>query len=433
MTTSPKLPRDHIFGPVLRATLVIGAVAVGFAAWMLLAPVSSAVIAEGRFKVDGDVKTVQHLDGGIVTELMVKDGDRVRTGDALLRLDATDSEASLAALVAERDTLLARQIRLKAELDGTGALDFDRIADPDRPSLVSAIASQRAVFDARRQERAAETGMLNGTLIRLSSRLVAQRAELQSVIAQRALVQQDTESARQLAGSGLATRTNLNARERELASLTGADAAITAGIAETEAVQGEARLEYARVLSRHIAAVSKELSEVVTALAEIDPQIDAEEKRIRRARVSAPVDGIVVDLRLATIGGVVAPGEPILDIVPADATLIAEARLAPDARERLHVGMPVELRLSGVRARNESGLDGEIVLISAELTDDPDLAGDEDTPTYAVRIALAEVPQGIRLEPGMPVTSVIATEARTALEYLISPLTDAMARSMREN
>ncbi len=432
MTESAKRPRDGVGRPLMTALALIGLTVAGFGVWFWTAPVSGAVIAEGRFKVDGSVKTVQHLEGGIVTELLVRDGDHVAAGDVLLRLDVTDALAIHASLLADRDALLARRARLEAELHGANAPDFRALTDGDRPVSGAAVASQKTLFEARREERLARSEMLEGTLRRLDIRHDAQLAELDSLKAQLRLATEDTDAARQLADSGLVTRLNLNGRERELASLTGAVASVTAGIAETEAARNEARLDHARQQTQYISAISKELAEVSAGLAELEPRIGAEAERIRRAEVTAPMAGTVVDLKLATIGGVLAPGEPVLDIVPSDGTLVAEARLAPAARERMRVGMPVELRLPGVRSRKERGLDGEITLISAEITEDPDGTGKGDEPSYEVRIALHDIPEDIHIEPGMPVTSVIATDARTALDYLISPLTDAIARSMRE-
>ena len=426
-------PRDGIARPLFRALVVLGLVAGGVAGWIALAPISGAVIAEGRFKVDGDVKTVQHLDGGVVAEIAVRDGDRVQQGDLLLKLDATDAEAALGALEAERDSLVARQLRLEAERDDLAEPDFASLGDRTSDSLRSAIANQAVLFTARQAELAAQTEVLDGTINRLSARLAAQRAELRSVEAQLVLAEDDAETARNLEKSQMVTRRELNNRERELASLSGSRDALHAAIAETEAAQTEARLSHARSRTQYLSAVSSELSEVVAELAGIDPQIAAERQRIARTRVTAPVSGVVFGLTFGTIGGVVGAGEPILEILPADGTLVAEARLQPDARERLRVGMPVELRLPGVRSRQENGFPGRIELISAELTADPEARGEGQEPTYAVRIALAEVPENLHLEPGMPVTSVIPTDARTAFDYLISPLSDAMARSMRED
>ena len=433
MTPERATRRDGVGGPLVGALVVTGLVAVGFGAWLWTAPVSGAVIAEGRFKIEGDVKTVQHLDGGIVSELLVSDGARVGRGEILMRLDASEAEAAHAALAAERDALTARKIRLEAELAEDEAPDFAPLAAEDRPSLIAAVASQEALFDARRRERAAEAELLDGTLARQATRLDALEAEIASVREQRALVMEDTEAARTLADSGLVTRVALNARQRELAALNGAEATLTAQIAETRAAQGEARLNHAQMQTRYVSAVSKELSDVVAALAEIEPKIAAERLRVARADIAAPVDGVVVDLTVATIGGVVAPGDDLMDIVPTDGDLVVEARLAPESRERVRAGMAVELRLPGVRHRREAGLPGVVEWISAELSDDAATAAEEAEPAYTVKIAVTNPPQDVALEPGMPVTAVIATEARNALDYLVSPMSNAIARSMRED
>ena len=426
-----RMSNDTIALPMIRATLVLAAVGIGLALWLSTAPISSAVIAEGRFKVDGDVKTVQHLEGGIVTDLRVRNGDRVAKGDLLLMLDATETQASLAAYAAERDALLARKVRLEAERDDLDMPPFGDLGGADRPTLTAAIQNQSVLFDARRAEIDAQFDVMDGAVARLGARLWAQRAELASLEAQLPLAEENAQSARQLATRGIVTQSDLNAREREFISLTGGRDALIAGIAETEAAQAEARLAHSRARTEYLSAVATELSEVVAALAELAPRINADERRLDRARVTAPVDGVVFGLKLATVGGVVAPGEEILELVPASSQLIVEARLAPSAREQVRTGMNVQLRLPGIRARQDAPLEGRIDLISADLTRDASDPEQEER-SYAVQIALADLPSDIALEPGMPVTSVIATQERTALNYLISPLSDAMARSMRE-
>ncbi|MBB97447.1 MAG: hypothetical protein CML68_22960 [Rhodobacteraceae bacterium] len=422
---------DSISPTLFRAFLILGLVGAGAAAWLSFAPISGAVIAEGRFKVDGDVKTVQHLEGGIVTDLLVRDGDRVRRGDPLLKLDASETQATLAALVAERDALLARQVRLEAERDGLAAPAFETLGGADRATLASAVQSQLVLFEARQSELDAQMELTEGTIARLAARLSVHRAELASIEAQLPLAEQNAQNARALSERGNITQRDLNAREREYLSLTGGRDSLLASIAETEASQAEARLTHGRARTEYLSAVATELSEVVAALAEITPRIDAERRRLDRALITAPVDGVVFGLQLATVGGVIAPGAEILELVPASSDLVVEARLAPAAREQVREGMPVQLRLPGIRSRQDAPLEGRIDLISAELTQDMSDT-DQDERTYAVQIALADLPADLSLEPGMPVTSVIATRNRTALNYLVSPLSDAMARSMRE-
>ncbi|WP_138464495.1 HlyD family type I secretion periplasmic adaptor subunit [Poseidonocella sp. HB161398] len=422
---------DGIARPLVRAAAVIGLAAAGAGLWLAQAPVSGAVVAEGRFKVDGEVKAVQHLEGGIVREIRVRNGDRVAAGDVLVRLDASESEAALAALSAERDSLRARQIRLEAERDGR-VPSFPEAAAPAQPWLASAARSQAALFEARRAELAARDEMLAGRIARLSARLAAQEAEQASVRAQHALAEESAVSARSLADRGIVARRDLDARERDRLMLAGARDALAAGIAETRAAQAEARLDHARARSEYLSAVSRELSEVVAALAALEPRIAAEGERIARSRITAPVDGRINNLGLATLGGVTAPGETMLEIVPAESRLFVEARFPPAARARLREGMAAELRLPGVRSRTEAPLAGRVELISAELSAGaPEVAGD-GTRAYTMRIALAAAAPDRQLEPGMPVTAVVATGGRTALQYLVSPLSDAMARSMRE-
>ncbi|MDF2233802.1 HlyD family type I secretion periplasmic adaptor subunit [Albimonas sp. CAU 1670] len=433
-TPSP-VAADGVGKPLLRAGVALGLAAAGFGLWLWTAPLSGAVIAEGRFKVEGDVKTVQHLDGGIVAQIPVRDGDRVRAGDTLIRLDASQAEAALASLSAERDSLLARRARLEAERDGAPAPDFAAAraqGAPDRGALVAAIASQQALFRARQAEIAAEDQVLDGALTRLSARLRAQEAELRAIRTQRRLAEENAEAARELADRGRLARPQLNAREQELAALSGLRESLEAAIAETEAAAGEARLDHARVRSRRLSSVSTELSEVVARLAELAPSIAAEQARIARARVPAPASGVVVGLRATTVGGVVGAGEPLMEIVPDGGALVVEARLAPAERERLRAGMPVELRLPGVRSRQQSGFPGAIVLISAELTEDAERSDAGADPTYTMRIAFPAPPEGVALEPGMPVTAVVPTQARTAVDYLVAPLSDALSRSLRE-
>lgn len=430
MTPTPTAS-DSARRPLWAAAALLGLVAAGFAAWLWAAPVASAVLAQGRLKVVGDVKTVQHLDGGIVRQLHIADGAQVSAGQALLELDTTDIRANLAAMVSERDALAARSLRLRAQLAGGAAPDFSGLSGG--PDLADAIAGQQAIWAAQASEMAAEAAMRDGKITRLTRRLEAQEAQLAGTLGQREIVEQDAATARDLQGSGLMTKVALNSRERELASLRGNEAALHAQIAETRAAQDEARLAHAQARSTRIARLSGELSDVSASLAGLSPAIEAELDRLDRSVLRAPVDGTVVDLRLSTLGGVIAPGEPVLKIVPQTGELVAEVRVAPKDREQLRAGMPAVLRLAGVRHRGDQGITGEIRMISAETTRDPEQGKAGADPSFAMQIAFAAPPEGVRLEPGMPITGVVPIAERSALDYLMSPLTDAVQRSMRED
>lgn len=420
--------RDGLVRPLAVAGGIFVVCFGGLAAWAWQAPVASAVVATGELRVEGQSKTVQHLDGGIVREILVLEGERVAAGQPLIRLDATEAEAERAALAAERDALAARSARLRAELEGGAAPDFASL-QAHGDSMEAAIASQRALFSARMEERAAEVDMLNGTLARLGSRVRAIGAEIEGVTAQIALVQEDAAVSRALVDRGNATRSALRDVERDLAGLIAARASLEAQLAEAEAAEAEAALQRAEAETRRISAVSQEMSEVAARLAEIAPSLEALETRIARADLRAPVAGVVVGLDVATVGGVIAPGEPVLDIVPESATLVAEARVAPADRERLHPEMAAEIRITGVQRQRDASIEGLVTRISADRLPGEDAEGNG---YYAMTVALGAAPDDLSLAPGMPVTAIVATSSRSPLEYVVSPLRDAIARSMRE-
>lgn len=419
---------DGVGRPMLAAGAIFALFFGGIAGWVWQAPVAGAVIATGEIKVEGESKTVQHLEGGLVEAILVAEGERIAAGQPLVRLDATEAQATRAGLLAERVALGARAVRLRAELDGRETLDFTPLGDGG-DSLEAATASQTALFAARARERRAEVEMLNGTLARLASRVLAIRAEIEGVGEQLVLLEEDAAVSRELTEGGIVTRAATRTVERDLAGLRGAQASLRAQLAEAQAAEGEAELQRAESDTKRVSAISEELSEVVARMAEIAPVLDAAEKRIARAEIRAPVAGVVVGLAVVTVGGVVAPGEPIMDIVPQTATLIAEARVAPADRERLAQDMVAEVRVAGTQRRQDAAIDGIVTRISADR-----LPGDaEDGESYyAMTVALSDTPAGMSLAPGMPVTAIVATTSRSVIDYLLSPIRDAISRSMRE-
>lgn len=428
MTMAPG-SRDGIGRPLVAAGAILILCALGIAAWTAQAPLASAVLAEGRIVVEGDRKTIQHLEGGIVSEILVTDGQSVGIGDPLVRLDATELLSERASLIAERDFNAARELRLRAELEDVPP-DFSTLASSDPDSLATAIASQRALHAARAEERAAQDGMIEGALARLAAGTESIEAELNGIEAQFALVEEDALAARELSERGVLSRAALRDRERDFAGIGGARAALLARREEGRAAEAEMRLQHAENRTQRIAAISQELAEVTARLAEVTPALNAVDERLRRAELRAPVAGIVVGLNVATIDGVIAPGEPIMDIVPSGAILVAEAELRPSDRERLQAGMTGEIRLPGIEGRRDLSLSGVISRISADRIEATDPEGEGGH--YDLTLALDGGAGGADLAPGMPVTIVVPTQARTVVDYLLGPIRDAVARSMRE-
>lgn len=419
-------PADGVGRPLFAAALISGLCVAGLGVWGFQAPLASAVVSQGQIAVEGSSKTVQHLEGGIVGEILVADGDKVRQGQPLVKLDVTEVRAALAVLRSEQLSLSARALRLEAELRSEEP-EFSRL-ETGAGRLASAITGERAIYRARVREQAAEREMLEGTLRRLGARRSAVAAELESVQAQAALAAEDASAARQLAERGVTTRAELRDIERAFAALRGSENALEAQLIEAAASESEARLERAGTEMRRISATSEELATVLARLSQIEPELAALSARLSRIEVVAPISGTVVDLAVATIGGVVAPGAPLMRIVPSDAKLLVEARVLPADRERLAQEMRAEIRLPGVEFRDQTSIAGSVASISADRVAGSD-EGDDDH--YRVIVSL-EPAVNAGLSPGMPVTVVIPTAPRSVIAYLISPLRDAIARSMRE-
>ena len=379
--TRERMP-DGVGRPLLAARTLAGFCLAGLALWSFHAPVASAVLAEGGVAVEGSSKTVQHLEGGIVGEILVEEGATVARGQPLLRLDVTETRAALAGLTAEHEALMARALRLDAEL---------RSERPDF-ALLSA-------------------------------------AELEAAEAQARLGAEGAAAGRQLAERGVATRASLRDIEHGLAALRGAETALAAPLAEATAVEAEARLERAGAETRRVSAIAEERARVASRNARITPELASLRARLSRDEVLAPVSGTVVDLAVATVGGVVAPGAPLMRVVPSEAALVVEARVRPADRERLASGMAAEIRLPGIETRGETSVTGVVVGISADRVAGDSLGADDH---YRAIVALGTAPGRLRLVPGMPVTVVIPTAPRSVIAYLLSPLRDAIARSMRE-
>lgn len=424
--------RHGVARPALAAGLSLGLCGAAIAGWTAQAPMASAVVAEGRIAVEGDSKAVQHLEGGIVAELLAAEGEAVDAGQPLIRIDISDAEAARAALAAERDLLAAQSLRLRAELADMAAPEFSMLASEDAEGLAAAVAGQTALFEARARERAATREMLAGTLERLGANRAAITAERDGAEEQLALRREAADAARALTERGVASRAALRESESALAAARGTLAVLTAQLAEARAAEAEAQLGAAETETGRIADLSEQLATATGRLAEIAPALAAAEQRIARAELRAPVAGVVVGLAIATVGGVLAPGEAVMRIVPRHAILAAHARVRPADRERLDAGMAAQVRLPGLESRPDASLEGEVLRISADRIEDQRQAEEAPDGHYLVAVRIAGVPSETALAPGMPVTVVIPTRTRTVVDYLLSPLRDAIARSLRE-
>ncbi len=406
----------------------------GFGAWASLAQLDSAAIAPGVISVDTNRKTVQHLEGGIVKEILVKDGDKVEAGQILMRLDPTRSQAAVGVLEGQFYADLAMEARLLAERDDRKGLSFadELIEATGDPEVVNIIAGQEGMFVLRRGTLDGQVEVLDQQIAQINNEIAGLSAQRKSKSRQLALVQEEYKAVKELFDKGYERKPRLLALQRAAATLEGEQAQFGSEIARAEQRIGEARIRILNLRKTFKEEVSKELREVQARLGEVRDRLTAQQDVLQRIEIVAPLDGIVVGLRHHTLGGVVNPGAAILDIVPTDDILVVEAKLRPDDIDSVHIGLSAQVRLIAYRQRTTPYVGGKLVRVSA------DLLVDEATgiPYFEARVEidrdqLASLTD-VTLYPGMPVEVLIETGNRTAMDYLLSPITGGFHKAFRE-
>lgn len=412
----------------------VAALCLGIGGWAAATEFSGAVVAPGLLVVESDVKKVQHPAGGIVSELKVKDGDRVRAGDVLLRLDETVLQANLAIVAKAYDEALARSARLEAERDGRNAIAFpsDLTARKDEMRLSALMDAEARQFELRRAGRQGQISQLGERVGQLTEQVNGLTEQLAAKQRELDLIARELEGVRELWAKKLVAVQRVTALERDLARTSGEKGALMSSIAQTQGRITETRLQILQVDQDLRAEVGKELNETQARLAEyVERKVSAQDQ-LKRVVIRAPQDGTVHQSAVHTIGGVVGPGETLMLIVPTSDHLVVEARIPPREIDQVHQSQRATLRFSAFNQRTTPEIDGEVVKVTPDLTTDPRTGQG----FYSVRIALPEEQVrrlgGARLTPGMPVEAFIRTQARTVLTYFTKPFGDQVARAFRE-
>jgi HlyD family secretion protein len=384
--------------------------------------------------VDSYLKKVQHPTGGVVGELLVRDGTEVRAGDVLVRLDETVTRANLAVITKSMDELAARQARLKAEQDAGGELAFpnELIAREPEPEIGRLMKEERRLFQLRRLARQGQKAQLSERTAQLREQIHGMLDQITAKQRELELVSEELRGVRDLWQKNLVQITRVMALEREAAGLGGERASLVASVAQAKGKITETELQILQVDQDLRTEVGKELAEIRGKLAELGEKRIAAEDQLKRTDIRAPQDGIVHELSVHTVGGVVSPGEALMVIVPRADKLTVEARIAPQDIDHVRVGHRAVLRFSAFNLRTTPELNGEVTFVSADITKD-DKA---NTSFYTVRIVpppseLARL-KDLKLVPGMPVETFINTGERTVISYLTKPLQDQLKKAWRE-
>jgi HlyD family secretion protein len=422
--------RRHVWaGSVLVAIL-----AFGLGGWASTAEISGALIAEGSIVVDSNVKKVQHPTGGVVGELRVHDGDRVKAGDILIRLDVTVTRANLAIVTKGLTELYARKARLAAERDGA-----DKIAVPpeladklDDPAVQEALASENKLFELRRQARVGQKDQLKQRISQLQEEITGLSAQLDAKGKETQLIDQELVGVRDLYAKKLVPLDRLTALERDAANIEGERGQLVAATAQAKGKISETQLQIIQIDQDLSSDVAKELRDIDSKIGEFVERKVTAEDQLKRTDIRAPQDGVVFQSTANTVGGVISPGDTIMLIVPEADQLMAEVKIDPKDIDDVQFGQPVVLRFSSFNMRTTPEINGTVSRVAADTTTDQRTGQSY----YLVRISMTKdelaLLGDVKLTPGMPVEAFIQTGERTMVSYLIKPLHDQIMRTFRK-
>lgn len=404
-----------------------------FGTWATFAPLDSAALAPGVVTVQSYRKTVQHLEGGIVKELHARDGDLVAAGDPLIVLDDTQVRAEYGMTRSQLVAAQAMDARLRAERDDAAQINFGNMLESDSQRAVEARGGETQVFNARRGSRLGETAVLEKRIGQLREQI----AGLQSMVATKRSLEtsyrDEIGELTELLAEGFVDKQRLLEQQRRLDMLRAEVAEHQSEITKTSLQISETELQIVQLKKDFSADVVAQLAEVQTKVFDLQERMAALEDRLTRIVIRAPEGGMILGMKVHTIGGVVSPATPLLDIVPSVSDLIVEAQVSPIDIDRVNVGKEADIRFSAFNSSTTPVIKGVVQQVSADRL----INEETGMPYYLARVALTEVGAqtlgALKLQPGMPAEVLINTGNRTMLQYLMQPASDAFARSLIED
>ncbi|MCG7521572.1 HlyD family type I secretion periplasmic adaptor subunit [Ruegeria sp. Ofav3-42] len=422
---------------VLFGLLTLGAFVGGSAYWAFASKLDGAVVAPASFVVEGDRKTVEHLDGGIIDSILVADGEFIKAGQPLVRLDSTEIDVELSVLGSQLGELSVRRARLLAQMSGNELFDEPTALagfreGMDRLHWVSPYVTQKQLFDAEARARRTEAQINAQRIQGLRNQIAGLNEQRGATQNQIDITQVELSNLQSLLAKGLVAVTRVSARQIELERLGGVDASLRTQIAQSEDQVQELQLSLISQQKLRDEVIAGELAVVDAQLDLIRSQFMGVSERQKRTQVLAPTSGRVVNLAVSTTGGVIRPGEPIMDIVPANQALIVEARINTGDIDKLQIGQTTRVRLSAFAQADVPEASGRIFDISADALED-DRTGE---PYFKARVKLdADQPievAALDLVPGMPADLFVNTGERAVISYLSQPIRDRLAKTFIE-
>lgn len=413
--------------------ILIASVAVA-GSWATLVPLSAAVVLPGTLVVQSSVKKIQHPTGGVIAEIAVHDGMHIASGTLLARLDETQAQASHQVIANQLDQVSARIARLIGERDGLSEIQLPKqLAERMKDAAVAhLVASETSLFNARASERQGKKELYQSNILQFEKQIDGLEAEIKSKSSQIDLIAKELGGVQELFAKGLVPLTRMTTLQRESAQLEGERAQLTATIAETKSKIGQAQLQIVQIDQNFRADVMKDLRESQDKEAELSERNVAAKDQLRRIDIRAPTAGVIHQLAIHTIGGVVRPGDVIMEIVPDSDDLQIEARLPPNEIDQVRIGQQANARFSTLDRQTMPQAKGAVTYVSADLSHDQQ----SNAGFYTVRIDLPNGERhhlnGLTLVSGMPVEVFLQTGSRTMMGYLFKPITDQFHRMFNE-
>jgi HlyD family secretion protein len=437
MTTIIRSPRQAIRKLNLLGCTALLVALGGVGGWASTTDIAGAVIANGTVAVESSVKKVQHLNGGIVGEILVADGSEVESGQLLIRLDDTLMRASLGVIQSQLDLYVARRARLLSERDGDESIGSEKTpVSLKSDSIQIAIAGEARLFQSRREGREGQRAQLRERVAQIGEEIGGLEAQQQSKDDEIRYVGEELAGVVQLYNKNLVTVARYVQLQRDQARLTGERGQLIADMARSRGKITETELQILQLDQDFRTEVLKDLRETEAKIAELQERANAATDELKHTDIRAPQAGIVYQLQIHTIGGVIAKGDTVMQIVPRADALIVEAKISPQDIDQVAVGATVRVRIGAGNRRTTPDLEGKVTVVSPDLARDPTTSpGTQNQPSYLARVALAKksgAADDLQLVAGMPAEVYIRTQDRTPLQYLLKPLHEQVAHVFRE-
>lgn len=433
-----KVPPDLKRYRTLRGTAMFGICVImiffgGFGFWAASAPMNSAIVGSGVFVVTSNRQKVQHREGGIVSEILARDGDHVLEGQTLVRLSPNLPLAEYNAARLQVADLEIRRARLEAQRNLKSTINLSRVdlGSIDQKEVESIILAQTQAFETRFMSYTGQVDILQNRAEQLEKAIDGQSLQIQSIATQHGLIMEELKNVQDLFEKGLERRGRMLALEREAAALDGQKGRLIAERARNRLAEGEAQLQIINLRNSYVSEAAEQLKDVQAQLDSARQRLYAAQDILGRLDVVAPMSGVVVNSNVSTVGGVVAPGDTLMEVVPLQDELLVKAKIRPQDVESLSSGMAVNLNLVSFSQRNIPVVQGKLDNISADVLIDQN----SGMSYYEAKILIEGDIDGVTLDeivPGMPVDVMIPINARTALDYAIEPLARSFNRALKE-